>query len=332
MRRGILRPLLGALLLLLAVSPACDGDPAEEAVEQSFRSLIEAIETHDADAVWSLTTQPFRSFCDELHRELADAGRLVRLYFPEWEHERLLGSLAWHRLGDATDGRSLFARLLDFEQVRSGDAVRAGLEHDSVLVQGNRATIMTKAREKFTFLREEDGVWRTDIYERARGFPLVETLQENMATLRSNVEHLRGLYRTGTDPKTPEGAFNQFRQALDSADGAVLERLLDEPAREAVAKLHRALVEIAKARSGNGRQRLAAADLDKLDLAEATRSPPRSAPPARTPLRPLPSARRDAGQHRPSRPGGQPGRSVRHHHRRRRIPHAPRERRPLAPR
>ena len=91
--------LAGILAAALSFSACSDEDADPASVEHSFITLIGAIEGHDAETMWALTSISFRQFCEELHRELSDAERLVRLYFPEWEHERLLQRLAWHRLG-----------------------------------------------------------------------------------------------------------------------------------------------------------------------------------------------------------------------------------------
>lgn len=254
------------LALLLPAAVGCEEETEGNEVEVAFQSLVDAVQRRDATALYALTTNRSRAFLEDLARELAEAERLTRLYFPEWQQEAFTQHLALTRLGGAKDGRELFAKLVDFDKVREGDAVVEGLEHEPPVIQNDTATVKTAAGEVFLFVRE-DGTWRTTVYDAVLTLPVLETLKTNMTTLRENVARLRDLYGSARDPKSPEGAFNELRDALAKGDGRIALTLLDEEGRKAVSRLREALQKVKDLPEPDRKSRLAAAELGALDLA-----------------------------------------------------------------
>jgi len=265
--------LLAGLLAMGATLAAvgCGEDEADEgsAVEVAFQSLVDAIRRRDADALYALTTNRTRTFLDSFAKDLGDAERLMRAYFPEWQQQTFAQQLALARLGGAKDGRELFARLVDFDRAREGDAVHGGLEHEPAVIQGDTATLKTAAGELFVFVLE-DGTWRATAYDAVTTLPLVGTLEQNIATLRDNVRRLKELYATANDPKAPEGAFNQLRDALVKGDGKIVFTLVDDEGRKALGRLRAALTALKTLPEAERKDRLGAAELPGLDLDSAT--------------------------------------------------------------
>lgn len=265
-RRNPLAILPLALALVLATS-ACEEDRREGEIEDAFWAFTDAVAQRDADTVWDLTAAPVKAFAEELHKELTEAGKLITLYFPEWQQESLRKKLALDRLGDSPTPKDLFLNLLDFGHLRAGPAVAEGLHHEPPVVDGDEATFRTAAGETFTFLREEDGAWRSLAHEDLPEHPLVQTLRSNIKTLKSNVERLKAIYASATDPKTPEGAFNQIRDAVKAAEGRVLLTLVDAPGRKVIERLRTELKAL-----GDSPKKEVDATLLSIGLQEATQS------------------------------------------------------------
>ncbi len=278
------RRLWVAIVMLLGgglLGGSCSEEQELHEVTATFERLIESIHEQDADGLWGLTTDHLRRFVTDLNTELNEAERLIRTYFPGWQHDELRSRLALERLGGAADGRELFTRLLELERARADAGVRAGLEHDPPDVQGGHARIRTRAGETFAFIRATDGTWRAEMFDNLRHQPLVVTLRANAQTLRENVAFLREMYRVSQRPSTPEGAFNSLRDALVKGKGRVVIELLDAPAREVLEQVRDKLhASYTGASSGNSRrvhrQRLQAAlaetHLDEVSLEEALAS------------------------------------------------------------
>lgn len=272
-RRRLAAFALAGLLALGATlsGGGCTEETGGNEVEVAFQALVGAMQRKDPDALYGLTTNRVRTFLDALARDLGEAERLVRAYFPEWQQETFAQQLALSRLGGTKDGRELFGRLVDFGKAREGDAVADGLEHEPALIQNDTATVRTAAGEVFHFVRE-DGEWRTTVYDAVTTLPILDTLQKNIQTLRENVRRLRELYATANDPRAPEGAFNQLRDALAKDDGKVVFTLVDEEGRKTFGKLREALVALKGLPEPDRVARLAAADVGALELADATTS------------------------------------------------------------
>lgn len=266
-----------ALLLALFVvgapfaTCACGEEAQDNEVEIAFQALVDAVGRRDAVAVYAFTTNRVRTFLDQVQHDLAEAERLSRLYFPEWQREKIGERLALHRLAGTKSGVELFGRLVDFDKIREGDAVKAGLEHEPPVIEGDRGTVRTAAGEVFLFVRE-DGEWRTTAYDAVASLPIVETLQTNVEILRENVRRLKELYASANDPRAPEGAFNELRDALANGDGRIVLTLLDEPGRKALGALREVLATTDPKDEAARKERLAAAGLADLDLKEATAS------------------------------------------------------------
>lgn len=264
------RPLLTlALAGLLFAGTGCGEETDDNEVDRAFQALVAAVQSRDTDALYQLTTNRVRTHLDELAHELGDAERMSRLFFPEWQQQVFAEHLALQRLGGAKDGRELFAKLVDFGRVRQGDAVEEGLGHEPAVIQGDSATLKTEAGEVFMFVRE-DGTWRTTAYDAVLTLPILETLKKNIETLRENVRRLRELYASANDPKSPEGAFNQLRDALAKGDGRVALTLIDEEGRKALGRLREALVQLKALPEADRKARLAAAELGGIDLEAAS--------------------------------------------------------------
>ncbi|MGM0576296.1 MAG: hypothetical protein ACQEXJ_11250 [Myxococcota bacterium] len=236
MRRSI--PLLLLLATWLPLS-SCGEDPEEQRVVNAMNETVEALRAGDWEALWRLSAPEAREAVLELRTRIEHAMAAVdEVYPPESRAEArtALGGDILEGLPEDPDeaGPKILERLLDPQALATSEGAKDGLYAGGATIDGDEAVIHTAAGEVYTFARTEDG-WRSLlIRDLVEGELALRTRLENARTVLDAAEAHREVWRTARDPKSPQGAYNLVRAALERTppDAETLYALVDDDARE----------------------------------------------------------------------------------------------------
>ena len=225
-----LLPTLATALFIvgMASAMACQkASPEARDVDAAFSELQRALFTGDAGALYDMSVPELRAEVAALRERIAAAVELVEGNYSTEEAQAIKKDIGGTLLEGAESDRDLYIAIADMRGIRHNETVDEGLKHDPASVRGSEATIQTKAGDVFRFVKGDDGIWRTDVaLEGFRKWPAIATIEKNIVQVRKNVDAMRRQRDLLRDPRTPEGAFNLFREAVVGQNMDVVYTLL----------------------------------------------------------------------------------------------------------
>ena len=216
-KRYLINPIAVFVIISLWIGCSKNMDPATP--EGAFNLLVDALQNNNKDQLYDLCSQETKDYFNKLFQTILDKKSLIEKYFPEEYHSAQLQAIGWDYAQKAKDGKELFMLLVSMEKIRTGTAVEVGLTHSSPDIQDNRALIKTDAGEEFTFIKESDGKWRTDMYlKNIKSSLEASGITKNLEIIDQNVENFRSWMDSNKNVKQPEGSFNRLREAMIKKD------------------------------------------------------------------------------------------------------------------
>ncbi|GMV42806.1 MAG: hypothetical protein AMXMBFR64_45220 [Myxococcales bacterium] len=221
-------------LFALGSSYGCgQAHPEAAAVAAVFSSLQGAIYEGDAGAVWDLSVPELHAEIRALRERIVRAVVILDDIYSAEEARVIRRDIGGDLLDGVDDDRKFFIALTAMGTLERTDEVIAGLQHDPARINGNVATIETRGGETFRFVKGADEVWRSDLaLETFRTWPALKTVLANLDRVDENVAAMRRQRDLLRDPRTPEGAFNLFREALVGQNAEVVYTLITPASRE----------------------------------------------------------------------------------------------------
>lgn len=222
-----------ALSALGNTSGCGQAHPEAAAVAAVFSSLQGAIYEGDAGAVWDLSVPELHAEIRALRERIVRAVVILDDIYSAEEARVIRRDIGGDLLDGVDDDRKFFIALTAMGTLERTDEVLAGLQHDPAKINGNVATIETRGGETFRFVKGADEVWRSDLaLETFRTWPALKTVLANLDRVDENVAAMRRQRDLLRDPRTPEGAFNLFREALVGQNAEVVYTLITPASRE----------------------------------------------------------------------------------------------------
>lgn len=224
-------------------APACSQTPEQAAVSHALEATLDALQAADWQAVWDLSAPEAQAQLLALHGRLHEGLAAVPRIYPEDQRSVAMAALGHSLVGDiapdaADAGPRLLARLLVPDAARLDETARDGLLGTAATIDGDRAVLHTTAGEAFTFRKAGDA-WRSRlVVDIMTNSGRITTLEESATAVLKAAKLHQDAWTASRDPKTPNGAFNLARAALEREprDADVLFALLDKGARARLAE------------------------------------------------------------------------------------------------
>ncbi len=222
--------------LLVLVLACAEPETFDPDVSSAYKSLVDAVRAKDGTKLWEMTPDSARKTLKELYLEISDVVSAASAGYPEVDRVSALASLGASLVEGARDERDFFLALLDFGRVKFDAAADAGMAVESLTVQGDEASLTTRAGEVFRFVKE-GGVWKsTAIQVQLDLNPTFKRLRANLAVARSNLASWDKAAQETTDRSKPEGAFNVFFESVKRGARVMVYELLSPASREPIKK------------------------------------------------------------------------------------------------
>lgn len=202
-----------------------------------FDALQKAAYEGDAGALWDLSVPELHQEVHALRERIQGAVAILDDVYSAEEARVIRRDIGGDLLEGADDDRKFFIALTTMGGLEKTEDITAGLEHDPAQINGKEATIETRGGEAFRFVKGEDDAWRSDLLlDSYRTWPTLKTLIANLDQVDENVSAMRRQRDLLRDPRTPEGAFNLFREALVGQNVDVVYTLITQTSRDGMRK------------------------------------------------------------------------------------------------
>ncbi|MGB0588986.1 MAG: hypothetical protein ACPGU1_04820 [Myxococcota bacterium] len=236
-----MRLILPILLTTLLTAPACEKDANQIEIAESLNRIVTALDAANWSDLWDESHPDAQDQVLQLHTALSEALDTVSDLYERSEQPIARAALGRDLVADiavgATDaGPRLLSRLFASGAIRLDEKTRDGLTASSAAIDGDRAVVHTAAGEIFTFGRA-DGRWKSrllvDMLDQSRP---VTTLKESALAVAAAKKAQQDAWASSRDPKTPHGAYNLARSALERTplDASVVYALLAPDSRAAL--------------------------------------------------------------------------------------------------
>jgi hypothetical protein len=200
-------------------------------VVAAYERFVAAVKARDADQLYEQSPVELHEQMADLFARLKAIQERVSRDYPESSRDEALEAVGAHLTAGFSTERDLFRVLVNFDGLTSGEAVQRGLEIEEVRVEGDEATVLTRAGEAFQFVRADDG-WRvTTVLSQLQSNGSLARLRGNIQIASDNMDQWERFASSTYDSSRPEGLLNIIRASVGEGRPLMVYQHLDEASR-----------------------------------------------------------------------------------------------------
>ncbi|MBM4386202.1 MAG: hypothetical protein FJ088_00590 [Deltaproteobacteria bacterium] len=177
-------------LLSLFLLLSCDPSEEQNAVRHSFNGMMIAFEKKDPGALYDISTVQVKKFFDYLLEKILNGQYKINTHYPENRQKEALNSICWDFAADAMTGKMFFVAAVDPGLIP--DLTERMAKVRAIYITGSQAKVKTESGDIFSFVKDPDGVYRTDIFLKSiKSLEWIHRVEENLAVLDRNIELIK---------------------------------------------------------------------------------------------------------------------------------------------